>query len=251
MHPMPERHLTDDPSEIRPAPARERFARMLVISLAVHLAVFSAVLLAPQGGGDGRTVAFVDLTMPAATPAAAPTAPPKPVPTQHPLAELGEKPAPDTDEPPAKEPETVAEPAKAQPVATGGTSISLGIGRGYFGSLGEGETLKDEIREYYFEMVKQINDKWWQRPEADDSRVGMVMVMIVVARDGKVVNCQLMRGSGRQQYDQAVLAAVQASSPLSPLPAAFDGDFFQAPLRVMPPLSLMRIGEGLKGVGFR
>ncbi len=224
---------------------------MLVISLAVHLAVFSAVLLAPQGGGDGRTVAFVDLTMPEATAPTAPTAPPQPVPTPQPLAELGEKPAPDTDEPPVKKAEAVTEPAKAQPVATGGTSISLGIGRGYFGSLGEGETLRDEIREYYFEMVKQINDRWWQRPEADDNRVGMVMVMIVVARDGKVVNCQLMRGSGRQQYDQAVLAAVQASSPLPPLPAAFAGDFFQAPLRVIPPLSLMRIGEGLKGVGFR
>ena len=249
MHPMPEPLISSEPSDIRPP--RERLARMLVISLAVHLVIFSAVLLSPQGGGDSRTVAFVDLTMPAAGPPAAPNAPPQPVPKPPSLAEHGEKTATDTDEPPAKEPEAVTEPAKIQPVATGGTSISLGIGRGYFGSLGEGATLRDEIREYYFEMVKLINDTWWQRPEADDSRVGMVMVMIVVARDGKVVNCQLMRGSGRQQYDQAVLAAVQAASPLPPLPAAFDGDFFQAPLRVMPPLSLMRIGEGLKGVGLR
>ena len=250
MHPMPEPLISSEPSDIRPP--RERLARMLVISLAVHLVIFSVVLLSPQGGGDSRTVAFVDLTMPAAGPPAVPNAPPRPVPKPQSLAELGEKTAPeDTGEPPAKEPEEVVEPAKTQPVATGGTSISLGIGRGYFGSLGEGATLRDEIREYYFEMVKLINDTWWQRPEADDSRVGMVMVMIVVARDGTVVNCQLMRGSGRQQYDQAVLAAVQASSPLPSLPAEFDGDFFQAPLRVMPPLSLMRIGEGLKGVGLR
>lgn len=229
---------------------RERLTRMLVISLIVHLAIFSAVLLAPRGGGDGRTVAFVDLTMPPdASPSAPPLAPQAPKPP--PAAEPAEKSSPEAVEPQAKESAPAPEPAKPEPAATGGTSINLGIGRGYFGSLGEGETLKDEIREYYFEMVTRINERWWQRPEADDSRVGMVMVMIVVARDGKVVNCQLMRSSGRRSYDEAVVAAVQAASPLLPLPATFEGDFFQAPLRVMPPLSLMRIGEGLKGAVLR
>src|SRR5512138_680722 len=66
MPPMPEPLISSEPSDIRPP--RERLARMLVISLAVHLVIFSAVLLSPQGGGDSRTVAFVDLTMPAAGP---------------------------------------------------------------------------------------------------------------------------------------------------------------------------------------
>jgi protein TonB len=164
---------------------------------------------------------------------------------------MAEKSMPETAEPRAAESAPAPETPRPEPAATGGTSINLGIGRGYFGSLGEGETLKDEIREYYFEMVTRINERWWQRPEADDSRVGMVMVMIVVARDGKVVNCQLLRSSGRRSYDEAVVAAVQAASPLLPLPANFESDFFQAPLRVMPPLSLMRIGEGLKGAVLR
>lgn len=232
-------------------PPRERLIRMLFISLAVHLAVFSVVLLAPRGGGDGRTVAFVDLTMPPDAPPPAPAVPAQPAPKPPPLAEPAEKPAPDAAEPRTEAPPApVTDTARVEQAATG-TSISLGIGRGYFGSLGEGETLKDEIREYYFEMVKQINARWWQRPEADESRVGMVMVMIVLARDGKVVNCQLMQSSGKRAYDEAVVAAVQSASPLPPLPATFESDFFQAPLRVMPPLSLMRIGEGLKGVVLR
>jgi len=117
--------------------------------------------------------------------------------------------------------------------------MGLGLTKGYFKSLGEGETLRVDIKEYYLEMLQAINEKWWLDEKIDKRRVAPVIVTITIARSGELVNSVMTRSSGNRQYDKAVLEALAKASPLPPLPKSYDQDFFQAPIRLVPPLNLM------------
>jgi protein TonB len=48
-----------------------------------------------------------------------------------------------------------------------------------------------------------------------------------------------MIGSGNRRYDSEVRKALAAAGPLPPLPANYEGDFFAAPVQLVPPLNLM------------
>ncbi len=111
--------------------------------------------------------------------------------------------------------------------------------RGYFRSLAEGETLRDDIRMYYFSMLQNINEKWWLDESIDRKGIKEVVIDIIVAKNGEIVAKQLIRGSGNAAYDNSVLKALEAASPLPPLPESYHGDFFQAPIRLVPPLNLL------------
>jgi periplasmic protein TonB len=119
------------------------------------------------------------------------------------------------------------------------TIMGLGLTKGYFKSLGEGESLRAGIKEYYLEMLQSINERWWIDQKIDKRRLAPVVINITVARNGDIVASRILRSSGHPLYDKAVLAALTAASPLPPLPADYDQDFFQAPIRLVPPLNLM------------
>jgi periplasmic protein TonB len=119
------------------------------------------------------------------------------------------------------------------------TLLGMGLTKGYFKSLGEGESLRAGIKGYYLEMLQSINERWWMDEKIDKRRLAPVVVNIIVARNGDIVDSKILRGSGNPLYDKAVLAALTAASPLPPLPADYDQDFFQAPIRLVPPLNLM------------
>ena len=149
---------------------------------------------------------------------------------------------------PAKPPESAVPAAPAEPGATAPpkteeqrshSTMGLGLTKGYFKSLGEGETLREDVRGYYLEMLQGINEKWWVDQQLDKRRIDPVVVSITVARNGEIVGSEIIRGSGNPRYDKAVLAAIAAASPLPPLPASYEQDFFQAPIRLVPPLNLM------------
>ena len=117
--------------------------------------------------------------------------------------------------------------------------MGLGLTKGYFKTLGEGETLRAGVKEYYLDMLQVINEKWWMDQQIDKRHLAPVIINITLARNGMIVDSRILQGSGNSRYDKAVLAALTAASPLPPLPASFDGDFFQAPIRLIPPLNLM------------
>jgi periplasmic protein TonB len=210
--------------------------------------------------------ALVLLGQPAATPAPSPavtyvdlSAPVRPTPVVAPLQEttppkLQEpQPVPQPQLQPVPTPETVpqaqhSEAAPIQPAAAqeikieetrSHTTMGLGLTKGYFRSLGEGENLREGVKAYYLEMLQVINEKWWMDQQLDKHSLAPVIVNLTVARNGSIIDCYIMRGSGNPRYDRAVLASLQAASPLPPLPANFEGDSFQAPIRLVPALKLM------------
>ena len=223
--------------------------KYLVIGIAssfiLHLICAFILIGLPAGSPPpSRSVTYVDLN---ATQQPAPVAvPPKQTAPVAVNPELPVLPGPET---PSQAPQPVAQPAQpTQPPAPQETKVEeqrshtimgLGLTKGYFKTLGEGETLRAGVKEYYLDMLQVINEKWWMDQQIDKRHLAPVIINITLARNGMIVDSRILQGSGNSRYDKAVLAALTAASPLPPLPASFDGDFFQAPIRLIPPLNLM------------
>jgi protein TonB len=220
------------------------FYKMLVLSFLLHVGFSAYLLLNPQRGAGGRSVTWLDLAMtapatpdiPAATRAAQ-------IPPHAPVEQATVPPVPAA--PPSEfeklqqDLQQTLETAGVKPDTVQQQSLGLGITRGFFRSIGEGETLRPDIRSYYFSMLQSINEKWWLDKNIERAGIREVLLNIVIARNGAIVAKQLLRSSGDAAYDREVLRAVEAAGPLPPLPESYLGDFFQTPLRLVPPLSLM------------
>lgn len=101
---------------------------------------------------------------------------------------------------------------------TGATSAGLiagGAGQGDFGSRFS----------WYVEAVqRRVSSNWIQ--SAIDPNVGYaprVMVTFTILRNGTVTNVQITQSSNVASVDTSALRAVEASSPLQPLPPAYSG----------------------------
>jgi periplasmic protein TonB len=220
------------------------FYKMLVLSFLLHVGFSAYLLLNPQRGAGSRSVTWLDLAM---TTPAAPAVPAAPRTAQilphAPMEQASVPPVPAA--PPSefeklqKDLQQTLETAGVKPETVQQQSLGLGITRGFFRSIGEGETLRPDIRSYYFSMLQSINEKWWLDKNIERGRIGEVLLNIVIARNGAIVDKQLLRSSCNAAYDREVLRAVGAAGPLPPLPESYLGDFFQTPLRLVPPLSLM------------
>jgi protein TonB len=218
----------------------QAFKLMVVLSVLLHMAVFAALTSRTPRQMGGKKIAFIDLTMsaPAASPATHPhlsaeshpavtqkVPPPKaPAPTQ--FADLQDKieknlQAPDNG------------------TAIQQTSVGLGATRGYFRSLGEGETLRADIQAYYFDLLQSINEKWWLDKNIDRKGIRELVMNVLVARDGTIIGKELVRGSGNSGYDRAVLKALEGVGHVPPLPETYRGDYFIAPIRLVAPLNLL------------
>jgi len=220
------------------------FALGIAASVILHLVCTVVLLGLPQGPATGPSVTYVDLGM---TQHPAPMTPPQKEAAPEPVAPAQELP-PAQETPLAPEPApqqaatTQEQPAAAPDTAVAQqlshTTLGLGLTKGFFKSLGSGETLREDVRNYYLEMLGKINEKWWVDPQLN-KRGSSIVINITVARNGEIVDSKIMASSGDRRYDRAVLAALAAASPLPPLPDQYQGDFFQAPIRLVPPLNLM------------
>jgi periplasmic protein TonB len=222
----------------------------IAASFLLHLVCALVLLDLPTSSqAPPPSVTYVDLSAPQhPAPMVVPDqqkapAPVEPVPVPAPVPETPVQ----TQQPEAvaAQPAATAQPAAptaaAQPKVEerSHSTMGLGLSKGYFSGLGDGETLRDGIKEYYQEMLQVINERWWMDQQLDKRYLAPVVVNITVARNGVIVGGKILRGSGNQRYDKAVLTALAAASPLPPLPASYDGEFFQAPLRLVPPLNLL------------
>ena len=220
------------------------FIMGIAASVILHLA-FTALLLGLPGGGSParQSITYVDL---GAAPAPVPMTPPAR--EAIPERDLLEPETPSIPEaPPA--PQDAALPEQPEPLPRqtaaqqevseerSSTILGLGLTKGYFKSLGDGETLRDDIKGYYLEMLQGINEKWWL--DQDQKQVNPIVVNITVARNGEIVGSDVVVSSGNPRYDRAVQRSLKAAGPLPPLPDSYHGDFFQAPIRLVPPLNLM------------
>lgn len=219
------------------------FQRMIAISVLLHLAVFVCMVGGRRTEMGGRRVAMLDLTMSAPSlPRAVPDRP------------HAQAPTPQVEAPPAV-PATPAQPpselenlqkniesstsAESEAVDVNKASVGLGITRGYFRSLGEGATLREDIQEYYFELLQTINERWWLDKNINRKGIRELVLNVIISRDGTIVAKELIRSSGDVNYDKAVLNALDGAGQLPPLPSSFTGDLFVAPIRLVAPLYLL------------
>ncbi|HJV66830.1 MAG TPA: TonB family protein [Geomonas sp.] len=228
-------------------PARQNYLAIgVAASLVLHVACTAFLITLPQGSHGSRSVSYIDLSLPQA-PAPARTRPAAKPAVNTPLEQETPQPvqktllAPETQPAQAqqqKDPQ--AEPAAENKVEKQVTStFGLGLSRGFFKSIHDGETLRGDVREYYLAMLDGINNKWWMDKEFEKVRIQPVEVWITVARNGQVLAVQLRRSSGNPRFDKMVLASLGAAGPLPPLPASYEDETFQAPIRLAPPLELM------------
>lgn len=124
------------------------------------------------------------------------------------------------------------------------TPLGLGMAYGFVSSLGNGATLRDDIREYYLVLVEKINKVWWERAGLLSDAIGQDgIAVIVIQRDGTLVDRGISRGTGSQEVDQALLDSIDKAAPLPALPASFGQDVFTAPLKITAPSRLMRFTD--------
>jgi protein TonB len=122
------------------------------------------------------------------------------------------------------------------------TPLGLGMTYGYVSSLGEGNSLKEGIREYYLELVERINREWWKRANGLKEPIRQDGVIELYLRpDGSIISQRMYQGTGSQEADRIIQDAIKAVSPFPPLPAGFDRDMFLAPLRIKAPSYLFRV----------
>lgn len=224
-------------------PAGTLFAGTLVLSLALHLSFAALTSLFPGRltGLASESIVMVDLTDAAApltklpVGAAAVQRPVSPARKQMVL------PTPEEKVLPAPSPTPVEELPPPVPPQTSASSLSVGLTRGFFRSLADGETLRGEVREYYFELVKRVNEQWWDAANGTGMEPGLqeALVTITVRKNGELLDVRLIRSSGNDQYDRLIMDTLQAASNLPPLPDNYPGEFFQAPLRLMAPRGLL------------
>lgn len=122
------------------------------------------------------------------------------------------------------------------------TPLGLGMVNGYFSSLADGRTLREDIRGYYFDIVERINQRWWQNAgtlKETAQQDGIIEIMI--DRDGKLSDMRQVRSTGSREVDRAIIDAITGAAPFPPLPVSFERGIFQAPLKISKPLHLFGV----------
>jgi periplasmic protein TonB len=219
----------------------DMFACTIVISLLLHIVASALLSLPGRFSGPASAPLFVDLQSMTSSPAS----------EAEPAQDL-----PQADEPAAPDLQSLPEPsseaarldrtiesslrkAVQTPDAVHESSIGLGMVSGHFASFAEGESLRDDIRVYYFSLMRRVNEVWWLSGAAKGNFTSAASVNIHISREGKVLGCELMDSSGSREQDQALLDSIKRAEPLPPLPQSFYGKVFKAPIRFVPPLRLM------------
>ncbi|MBK5274118.1 MAG: TonB C-terminal domain-containing protein [Desulfuromonadales bacterium] len=129
--------------------------------------------------------------------------------------------------------------AAANQAALEQNSLGFGLTSGQFSSIADGETLRGDIREYYFNMLRVINEKWWLSKPGRFRGVREVIVNVVIERNGVIIRKELLKSSGNPDFDRSILKSLETASPLPALPKNFPLEYFIAPLRFVVPLNLL------------
>ena len=83
----------------------------------------------------------------------------------------------------------------------------------------------DTIREpdfgpYMRELQRRIKMNW-DPPKGNESK--RVVLMFKIAKDGRLLSCNVYKSSGLKSADDAALNAVKLTAPFKPLPAEYKG----------------------------
>jgi periplasmic protein TonB len=226
------------------------FALAIAISLLLHIAASTLLFLPGRFSGPVSAPVFIDLDNIAPLP--------NPVENTVPDATHEDEPAAQDQQQLTEPPSEAAQLDKAIenslrkgaeiPDAVHDSSIGLGMVSGRFASFADGESLKDDIRVYYFSLMRRINEVWWLSGAPKGAFTSAASVNIHISREGKVLRCEFLESSGNREQDQAILDSIKKAEPLPPLPSTYYGWVFNAPIRFVPPLRLMFSGYPQKAL---
>jgi periplasmic protein TonB len=246
-------HQVHEPEAQENATRHGLFICMLALSLALHLVLAPLVLVSGKRAGGLPFASLVTVTLDSL-----PSLPPP----QQQAAPSPDDSLPETPAAPQPAATTPAEalPTESQqllqqvnaavaggqndPVLLEQMSLGLGLSLGYFSSIAEGKTLRDDIRQYYFALLRRINEQWWLgrgTPGGSPSRVPVVN--IVISRRGEIIERRFLQSSGDREYDRKILQALDAAAPFPALPESYHETFFQAPIRMVAPLNFLLPGS--------
>lgn len=89
-------------------------------------------------------------------------------------------------------------------------------------------------RTAYYTMIQNIIKRNWSIPDFLRTQKLQAHVVLVVRKDGKVLNVQIEKGSGQPLFDQSVESAVRKSDPLPPFPEVYSPAKEEIGLRFRP-----------------
>jgi periplasmic protein TonB len=127
-------------------------------------------------------------------------------------------------------------PPNAVPYGGGGTptvpTTSFAMGPGTATAAGmtfggaQGGDFASRFGAYVFGVQQRISSEWLQSSvDPTLSYAPRVRVTFDIQRNGTITNIQIIQSSNNRSLDVSALRAVQSSSPLQPLPAAYSGSY--------------------------
>lgn len=127
-------------------------------------------------------------------------------------------------------------PPNAVPYGGGGTptvpTTSFAMGPGTATAAGltfggaQGGDFASRFGAYVFGVQQRISSEWLQSSvDPTLSYAPRVRVTFNILRNGTIANIQIIQSSNNRSLDTSALRAVQSSSPLQPLPAAYSGSY--------------------------
>jgi len=194
-----------------------------VITLRLSAAPRSAV---PRAVASPRRAAAVPPKIsPKPAPATEVKAPPIPVTSEAPKSEVHQRSLfGRATKAPAKAPAPSAAPLPPAAVVAQPGSGEIGATVPAVGSAGvtaiDGGDFPFDT--YLSRMVSLVGTHWFRPQTKGDA---LVVVSFVINRDGSIRDTAIERPSGSSLFDRAALRSVVESSPLPPLPFAFQGTF--------------------------
>lgn len=90
-----------------------------------------------------------------------------------------------------------------------------GIQKGSYTANPDIDTSENDYVKY---LQKHIKMNW--KPPKDDIAKNTV-ALIKIAKNGRLISCEIFKSSGNQKADEAAVKAVQLAAPFKPLPANF------------------------------
>jgi TonB family protein len=222
----------------------------VAISILLHAGLTALAIYAALNAPAPQTVRMVNIQF-ASTPATAapPAAAPQPVaPAPQPAQPRIEEPKPVIAEPKPPVTQPVAKPEKntvpispfgrstkkgsetpaaappTPPPASAGPATGIGTADVPVGGAGvtglEGGDFPYTL--YIDGMQRRIGGNWF-RPQVSPGTAAVIYFRI--QRDGTITDPRIQTPSGNSAFDRAALSAVRSSTPLNPLPFAYNGNY--------------------------
>ncbi|MCU0572042.1 MAG: TonB C-terminal domain-containing protein [Syntrophobacteraceae bacterium] len=115
--------------------------------------------------------------------------------------------------------------------------MAEGVGKGAGGAGsggGEGGRVASSLLGFYGDRVKETISRNWVFSEAIRAQGLETRLMLVVNRDGSIVDLRVEKTSGNAIFDESALRAVRKSAPLPPLPQVISYPRVEIGIRFSP-----------------